>query len=74
MGGPADGERLVELRRSAMDALRLYVHLGARLCVPPADGLEEKVRTARQLGNLWVLYLNEEQIAGEVHAHGERIG
>ncbi|MFD8391019.1 DUF6417 family protein [Streptomyces sp. NPDC059680] len=67
-GGPADGERLVELRRSEMDALRLYVHLGARLCVPPADGLEEKVRTARQLGNLWVLYLNEEQIESVAYA------
>ncbi|MGW7824456.1 DUF6417 family protein [Streptomyces puniciscabiei] len=67
-GGPADGERLVELRRSEMDALRLYVHLGSRLCVPPADGLEEKVRTARQLGNVWVLYLNEEQVASVAYA------
>ncbi|MGW3177328.1 DUF6417 family protein [Streptomyces sp. NPDC001153] len=67
-GGPADGERLVELRRSEMDALRLYVHLGARLCVPPADGLEEKVRSARQLGSRWVLYLNPEQIESVAYA------
>ncbi|MGW7824511.1 DUF6417 family protein [Streptomyces puniciscabiei] len=60
--------RLVELRRSEMDALRLYVYLGARLCVPPADGLEQKVRTARQLGNRWVLYLNKQQIASVAYA------
>ncbi|MGW7821809.1 DUF6417 family protein [Streptomyces puniciscabiei] len=68
LGGPDHGEQLVELRRSEMDALRLYVHLGARLCVPPADGLEEKVRTARQLGSRWVLYLNEEQVASVAYA------
>ncbi|MCC5481242.1 DUF6417 family protein [Streptomyces barringtoniae] len=67
-GGPADGERLVELRRSETDALRLYAYLDARLCVPPADGPGEKVRTARQLGNLWVLYPNEEQIASVAYA------
>jgi hypothetical protein len=60
--GPAEGERLVELRRSQMDALRVYVHLGARPHVPPAEGVAERVRTARQLGNRWVLYLDEEQI------------
>ncbi|MGW2649736.1 hypothetical protein ACWC2T_33695 [Streptomyces sp. NPDC001393] len=48
----------MELRRSERDALRLYVHLGAWLRVPPADGLKVKVRTARQLGSLGVLYLN----------------
>ncbi|MGW2707089.1 DUF6417 family protein [Streptomyces sp. NPDC001340] len=65
----ADGRgRLVELRRSEMDALRLYVHLGARLRLTPADGLEEKVRTARQLGSRWVLYLNEEQIESVAYA------
>ncbi|MGW3177476.1 DUF6417 family protein [Streptomyces sp. NPDC001153] len=66
--GLAHGERLVELRRSEMDAVRLYVYLDARLCVPPADGLEEKVRTARQLGNRWVVYLNEEQVASVAYA------
>jgi hypothetical protein len=66
--GPVDGEQLVELRRSEMDAPRLYVHLGARLRKQPADGLEEKLRTARQLGNLWVLHLNEEQIESVAYA------
>ncbi|MER6032191.1 DUF6417 family protein [Streptomyces sp. NPDC001851] len=66
--GPAMGERLVELRRSEMDVLRLYVHLGERLHVPPAAGLADKVRTARQLGSLWALYLNEEQIASVAYA------
>ncbi|MEV6057721.1 DUF6417 family protein [Streptomyces sp. NPDC052107] len=65
---PVDGEQLVELRRSEMDALRLYVHLGARLRTPPADGLEEKVRTARHLGNLWILHLNEAQIESVAYA------
>ncbi|MGW5433182.1 DUF6417 family protein [Streptomyces sp. NPDC004059] len=65
---PAQGERLVELRRSEMDALRLYMHLGARLRVRPADGLEEKVRTARQLGTLWVLHLNDDQIESVAYA------
>ncbi|MGW2426185.1 hypothetical protein ACWC0C_44500 [Streptomyces sp. NPDC001709] len=51
-----------------MEALRLYVHLGARLRVPPADGLDEKVRTARQLGSLWALYLNGEQIESVAYA------
>ncbi|WP_433455248.1 DUF6417 family protein [Streptomyces sp. CA-142005] len=66
--GPVDGEQVVELRRSEMDALRLYVHLGARLRKPPADGLEEKVRTTRRLGNLWILHLNEEQIESVAYA------
>ncbi|MGW7522619.1 hypothetical protein [Streptomyces sp. NPDC054783] len=34
----------------------------------PADGMEEKVRTARRLGNLWALYLNDEQIESVAHA------
>jgi hypothetical protein len=67
-GGPAQGERLVELRRSEMEALRLYVHLGEWLHLPPAAGLTDKVRTARQLGSLWVLYLTEEQIASVAYA------
>ncbi|WP_433455474.1 DUF6417 family protein [Streptomyces sp. CA-142005] len=66
--GPAAGERLVELRRPQMDALRVYVHLGARLHLPPAEGLAERVRTARQLGNRWVLHLDEEQIESVAYA------
>ncbi|MGW7824854.1 DUF6417 family protein [Streptomyces puniciscabiei] len=65
---PAVGERLVELRRSQMDALRVYVHLGDRLHLPPAEDLAERVRTARQLGNRWVLYLDEEQIESVAYA------
>ncbi|MEV6117650.1 DUF6417 family protein [Streptomyces sp. NPDC052109] len=67
-GGPAPGERLVELRRSQMDAPRLYVHLGDRLHVPPAAGLADRVRAARQLGSLWVLCLTEEQITSAAYA------
>ncbi|WP_452746343.1 DUF6417 family protein [Streptomyces filipinensis] len=62
------GERLVELRRSEMDALRRCAHLGERLHVPPAEGLADRVRTARRLGSLWVLYLNEEQITSVAYA------
>jgi hypothetical protein len=65
---PAADEQMVELRRSQMDALRVYVHLGARLHLPPAEGLAERVHTARQLGNRWVLYLDEEQIESVAYA------
>ncbi|MFE4628199.1 DUF6417 family protein [Streptomyces mirabilis] len=41
----------------------LYLHLGDRLHVPPAAGLADRVRTARQLDSLWVPHLAEEQIA-----------
>ncbi|MGW7529057.1 DUF6417 family protein [Streptomyces sp. NPDC054783] len=58
----------MELRRSEMDALRRYVHLGERLHVPPAEGLADRVRTARQIGSWWVLYLNEEQVASVAYA------
>ncbi|MGW4566439.1 hypothetical protein ACWEN3_29915 [Streptomyces sp. NPDC004561] len=50
--GPKNGERLIELRRTEMDALRVYLHIGARLHVPPAEGPAERVRTARLLGSL----------------------
>ncbi|MFG3207316.1 DUF6417 family protein [Streptomyces sp. NPDC048192] len=66
--GPGPGERLVELRRLQMDALRLYVHLGDRLHVPPAEGLADRVRAARQLGSIWVLYLTEGQITSVAYA------
>ncbi|MGW4562137.1 hypothetical protein ACWEN3_06895 [Streptomyces sp. NPDC004561] len=36
--------------------------------MPPAEGLAERVRTARLLGSLWALYLNEEQIASVAYA------
>ncbi|MFI2207761.1 DUF6417 family protein [Streptomyces sp. NPDC020192] len=35
---------------------------------PPAEGLADKVCTARQLGSLWVLHLTEEQIASVAYA------
>ncbi|MGW0209779.1 DUF6417 family protein, partial [Streptomyces sp. NPDC003233] len=38
------------------------------LHVPPAEGLAERVRTARRLGNRWVLYLDEEQIESVAYA------
>ncbi|WP_146075309.1 DUF6417 family protein [Streptomyces sp. Ru71] len=58
----AEGERLVELYRQEMEALRLYVHIGERMRVPPAEGLAQRVRAARQLGNRWSLWLTEEQV------------
>ncbi|MFQ6143789.1 hypothetical protein ACLMNJ_12005 [Streptomyces seoulensis] len=47
-----------------MDALRLYVGIGARLRVVPADGLAERVRTAvfDRAGNRWSLFLTAEPI------------
>ncbi|MER6735578.1 hypothetical protein [Streptomyces puniciscabiei] len=55
--GRAEGERLIELYRAEMAALRLYVHIAERLRVPPAEGLAERVRTARQNGNRWSMHL-----------------
>ncbi|MGW5465707.1 hypothetical protein [Streptomyces sp. NPDC003996] len=68
--GPAQGKRLVELRRSEMDALRLYVHLGARLGVRSADGLEEKVRMAHRVGGLRVL----PALGGRFRSRANRFG
>ncbi|MFI5877086.1 DUF6417 family protein [Streptomyces sp. NPDC051445] len=62
----ADGPGLqrVELIPSQMTALRLFVALADRLRVPPADGLAERVRTARRdaAANRHVLYLSAEQM------------
>ncbi|MGW4566469.1 DUF6417 family protein [Streptomyces sp. NPDC004561] len=66
--GSADGERLIELRRTEMNALRVYLHLSGRLQMPPAEGLVERVRTARLLGNLWALYLNADHITSLAYA------
>ncbi|MGW1169118.1 DUF6417 family protein [Streptomyces sp. NPDC002550] len=65
---PAGGERLVELYRAELEALSLYIHLGERLRVPPAEGLAQKVRTARQLGRHWRLFLNAAQIESVAYA------
>ncbi|MBW8798170.1 MAG: hypothetical protein JF597_32665 [Streptomyces sp.] len=59
---------MAELRRSEVEVLRLYVHLGERLHVPPAAGLADRPRAARQLGSLWVLYLTAEQITSLARA------
>ncbi|MEU6477989.1 DUF6417 family protein [Streptomyces sp. NPDC047017] len=68
--GPADDEKLVELRPAEMDAVRRYVRLSARLRVPPADGLAERVRTSSfdRAGNRWSLFLNAEQIESVAYA------
>ncbi|MFC9932435.1 DUF6417 family protein [Streptomyces sp. NPDC127190] len=67
---PAEGERLVELRPAEMDALRVYLSSGARLRVPPAAGLAERVRTAcfDRAGNRWSLCLDEEQVKSVAYA------
>jgi hypothetical protein len=67
---PAEGETLVELRPSEMDALRVYVRIGAVLRVPPAEGLAERVRTAYfdRPGNRWSLRLSAEQIESVAYA------
>ncbi|MGW7821947.1 DUF6417 family protein [Streptomyces puniciscabiei] len=66
--GPAQGERLIELYRAELEALSRYVHIADQLRRPAADGLAERVRTARQLGNRWLLRLNEEQIESVAYA------
>jgi hypothetical protein len=68
--GPAEGETLVELRPSEMDALRVYVRIGALLRVPPAEGLAQRVHTAHfdRPGNRWVLRLTAEQMESVAYA------
>ncbi|MET7609279.1 DUF6417 family protein [Streptomyces avermitilis] len=63
-GFPAAGEQAIGLRPAQMDALRVYLSLGTRLRLPPADGLIERVRTAYfdRPGNRWRLCLNTDQI------------
>ncbi|MFC9931948.1 DUF6417 family protein [Streptomyces sp. NPDC127190] len=67
---PAEGERLVELRPAEMDALRVYLSSGARLRVPPAAGLAERVRTAcfDRVGKRWALCLDEAQVESVAYA------
>jgi hypothetical protein len=45
-GNPAEGETLVELRPSEMEALREYIRIAALLRAPPAERLAERARTA----------------------------
>ncbi|WP_067136698.1 DUF6417 family protein [Streptomyces yokosukanensis] len=66
--GLAGGEMLIELYRAELEALSLYVHLAGRLRVPPAEGLADRVRTARQLGNRWSLWLTPDQIESVAYA------
>ncbi|MFD5589332.1 DUF6417 family protein [Streptomyces sp. NPDC127063] len=67
---PEAGEQIVELRPSQMDALRVYVNLLPGLCVPPADGLVERVRTAHfdRPNNRWRMALTHEQIETVAYA------
>ncbi|KUM96190.1 hypothetical protein AQI95_42725 [Streptomyces yokosukanensis] len=65
-----EGESMVELRPSEMDALRVYVRVGALLRVPPAEGLADRVRTARfdQARNRWSLRLDAGQVESVAYA------
>ncbi|MFI6359293.1 DUF6417 family protein [Streptomyces sp. NPDC050743] len=68
--GLVDGEQLIELRPAEMDALRVYMSVEARLRVPQAEGLAERVRTAcfDRPGNRWQLCLTAEQIESVAYA------
>jgi hypothetical protein len=61
---------MVELIPSQMTALRVFVGLGGRLRVPPADGLAEQVRTASCDHGIkrWRLYLTPEQMESVAYA------
>jgi hypothetical protein len=67
---PAEDQTLVELRPSEMDALRVYVRIGALLQVLPAEGLAERVRTAHldRPGSRWSLGLDAGQIESVAYA------
>ncbi|MFE9455037.1 DUF6417 family protein [Streptomyces sp. NPDC006739] len=65
---PAEGEQPIELYRSEVEALRLYVHIAEKLRVPPVKGLAERVRTARQLGNRWLMHLTAERVESVAYA------
>ncbi|MEH0557326.1 DUF6417 family protein [Streptomyces sp. B21-101] len=63
-GTPGPGLQRVELVPSQMTALRLFVALADRLRRPPADGLAERVHTARRdpAVNRHVLHFSPEQM------------
>ncbi|WP_338676827.1 DUF6417 family protein [Streptomyces sp. SCSIO 30461] len=68
---PSDeGLRLIQLRPSEMDVVRVYVSIAPQLHVPPADGLAEKVRTAAfdKTANRWTLRLTSEQVESVAYA------
>jgi hypothetical protein len=67
---PGPGLQRVELIASQMTALRLFTALADRLRVPPADGLAERVRTARRdtAVNRHVLHLSPEQMESVAYA------
>ncbi|MFI1377690.1 DUF6417 family protein [Streptomyces longwoodensis] len=62
---PGPEYRLVELMPSQMDVVRVFTGLADRLQVPPAPGLDERVRAAVQdrVSGRWRVYLTEEQMA-----------
>ncbi|MFE5374551.1 DUF6417 family protein [Streptomyces mirabilis] len=64
---------MVELIRSQMAALRVFVGLADQLRVPSADGLAEQVRAASCDHGIkrWRLYLTPEQVASV--AYGLRL-
>ncbi|MFF7534504.1 DUF6417 family protein [Streptomyces bobili] len=61
---PGPEHRLVKLRPSQMAALRLFVGHADQLRVPLAEGLVERVRTARcdHGTRRWLLYLTVKQM------------
>ncbi|MGW1675485.1 DUF6417 family protein [Streptomyces sp. NPDC002324] len=61
---PGPEHRLVKLRPSQMAALRLFVGHADQLRVPPAEGLVERVCTARcdHGARRWLLYLTATQM------------
>ena len=67
---PADGETLVGLRPAEMDALRVYVGMGALMRVRPAEGLAQRVRAAGfdRPANRWSLCLTEKQLESVAYA------
>jgi hypothetical protein len=62
---PGPEHRLVKLRPSQMAALRLFVGYAGQLRVLLAEGLVERVRTARcdHRTRRWLLYLTAKQMA-----------
>jgi hypothetical protein len=69
-GPPEAGEYAIGLRPAQMDALRVYVGLGARLRVPPAEGLTQRVWAAYfdHPANRWRLCLTRQQIESVAYA------
>ncbi|MFJ4152776.1 DUF6417 family protein [Streptomyces galbus] len=65
LAAPGPEYRLVELMPSQMDVVRVFTGLSDRLQVPPAPGLDARMRAAVQdrVSGRWRVYLTEEQMA-----------